>query len=853
MKLESAHHTRYRRNARWESKTHRGDWSVRTGILLTLYDDEGQRGVGECAPLPGFSDASLTDCERALEALCERLRGVVVESSDGGAALLADCVTQLPPEVSHALDQALLELSARVENRALDWFLGARGELGKAALHRLVSDVEKPLPTVNAWLDSDVFELCAFKLKVGAMPWRQDFTRVQALADKLPTGVLLRLDANRAWDFETAVRFLEAARGLPLQLLEEPLVDSDEVALSELRHRFGVAIGVDESCRTLAALERVIERGAADVVVLKPMFNGGPRASLKLAERAAQAGLRVLVTGAFETEVGRRTALALASSCRGRALMGCGFDSPFADTGPEQATLPCTQREAPSARLASLRVPCPLHNAAVARPLALAVDDGQRALCWSELEVEARKVAWLLSERFDIGPGERVVMSARASTEWVVALHALNVLGAVAAPLAAGPQWEQQLRELRPRLVIVDDDGSAPTSSPSVGLQTLTLNRRADDRFSNRKSSEMNRKSVVVSEARNPNARAVPPFPAVQWNLNAVRVVLWTSGSSGTPKLVELTGQQLLFSALGSAQRLGHLPGDRWLCCLPLQHVGGLSILFRALFFGTAVRLCLPFDTEAVVAELFTGEVNLVSLVPTMLQRLLDARPEAPPSALRAVLLGGAAASPELLERCAELRWPVALTWGMSETASQVATSAPGELGAGLAPLAFVDVEADESGVLAVSGPIVQGQRLHTSDRGTVDERGRVTLLGRVDDIIISGGENVSAGEIERVLLTHPAVAEARVVSVPSREWGARPVALLTSASEARPESAELDAFMRAHLEPLRCPDAYFWLEALPSSALGKSTRVLPAELLQAVDFQTVVGVVGRPKEKRLP
>ncbi len=324
-----------------------------------------------------------------------------------------------------------------------------------------------------------------------------------------------------------------------------------------------------------------------------------------------------------------------------------------------------------------------------------------------------------------------------------------------------------------------------------------------------------------------------------------------------------LTTAQVIFSALGSAVRLGHDPADRWLCCLPLHHVGGLSVLLRAAVLGITVELHEGFDAGRVAAALDSGEVSLVSLVPTMLTRVLDAREERPfPASLRVILLGGGPADDALLARCRRLDAPVALTWGMTEAASQIATGEVGDLapGGGVgAPHPFSRVTAGADGRLLVSGPIVPGGGLATQDAGEVDARGRVHVHGRLDAAILSGGELLDPREIEAALRRHPGIAEALVVALPDPRWGQRPGALLVPAAgpaaagspdgTAAPTGADalsagaLREWLGDHLARHKAPDRVWRVAAVPTTALGKPSREAARALLLGEQPQAGEGV----------
>ena len=297
---------------------------------------------------------------------------------------------------------------------------------------------------------------------------------------------------------------------------------------------------------------------------------------------------------------------------------------------------------------------------------------------------------------------------------------------------------------------------------------------------------------------------------------------LLTSGTTGTPSRVDLTQVQLEASARASIQHLEQTPSDRWICCLPLHHIGGLSIAMRSAMATSTVQLLDRFDPDE-VNQAIDGGATMISLVPTMLRTLLDARSDAPfPQHLRVILLGGARTPQPLIRRCRAIDAPVSLTWGMTETASQVATRTPGDLrldpDAGL-PLPGVTVTVVD-GRLAVRGPIAPGGEWVTDDRGYIDPQGRVVVTGRGDAFIISGGENVDLTHVERVLLNGPGLSEVAVVGRIDAHWGERPVAFVIGTP-----SHALDEWVRSQLAPHQRPAELHWVERMPRTDVGKIDR----------------------------
>ncbi len=241
---------------------------------------------------------------------------------------------------------------------------------------------------------------------------------------------------------------------------------------------------------------------------------------------------------------------------------------------------------------------------------------------------------------------------------------------------------------------------------------------------------------------------------------------------------------------------------------MPLHHVGGLAIVHRAAMFGSTLVLHERFDAERVQAELAGGGITHVSLVPTMLARLVPL--EAP--TLRALLLGGGPIPAEQLGS----GLPLVPTYGMTETASAVATGTPGE------PLPGVDLRIAEDGEILVRGPMVATDGwLATGDLGRLDERGRLTVEGRKSDTVITGGENVAPRRVEAVLEEHPGVVEAGVAGRPDPEWGEAVTAFVVG--EATED--ELLAHARERLAPHEVPKSVVFVDALPRNPAGKLIR----------------------------
>jgi O-succinylbenzoic acid--CoA ligase len=326
------------------------------------------------------------------------------------------------------------------------------------------------------------------------------------------------------------------------------------------------------------------------------------------------------------------------------------------------------------------------------------------------------------------------------------------------------------------------------------------------------------------------------------------QAVLWTSGTAGRPRGVALSYGALEASAAASRERLGLSADDAWLASLSPAHVGGLALITRALLIGCRLIVSGRFDAPRTWNGIFGGDgpharPTHVSVVPTQLLRLLDvAGPTPPPRTLRCVLVGGAGTPGPLLERALAAGWPVALTYGLTEATSQVATSPPaatrakpGSVGK---PLRGVEVRIARDGEMLVRGttlasgyvgesqaPLVDSEGWHhTGDFGRLDDDGDLWVIGRRIDRIVSGGVTVDAVEVEEALRSHPAVADACVVGVPDPTWGERVVAWIEPAGGGL-DLDDLDAFVRARLAAPKLPRHYHVERSLPQNANGKVDR----------------------------
>ena len=324
-------------------------------------------------------------------------------------------------------------------------------------------------------------------------------------------------------------------------------------------------------------------------------------------------------------------------------------------------------------------------------------------------------------------------------------------------------------------------------------------------------------------------------------------LVLFTSGTSGQAKAARLSWSAIRHAADAAVQVLALTPSTMWLGCLPLDHIGGASVIFRSGRGGHTIVLQDRFSADATTQIIDEHVVNGMSVVPTMLHRLIHERGNRPwPTSLRCLLTGGGPLAAELIARCTTLGLPPSQTYGLTEAASQVCTLLPqhaiSHAGTAGLPLPGMQVRISD-GVIEVRGPALfsgyeeQGTVreplapngwFNTGDLGEQDADGFLTVHGRRTDLIISGGENIYPAEIEATLERHPAIAEAGVFGLPDAEWGHVVAVVLVAHGEPLKE-ADFTAWCAVNFANFKRPRHWRWASALPRTATGKLQRHLLA------------------------
>ena len=417
------------------------------------------------------------------------------------------------------------------------------------------------------------------------------------------------------------------------------------------------------------------------------------------------------------------------------------------------------------------------------------VADGA-GMSFAELEAEATWVANRLAAE-GVRRGATVALTMPPGREMVVLIHALMKLGAVLLPL-------------NPRLTDAERSAVLRAERPAVELSDAG--------------------ELTQTEADLPLLG--------EHDMDDLHCRILTSGSSGEPRTIGLTYGNHLWSAVGSAFNLGMNPDDCWLCCLPLSHIAGLSIVMRSVIYGTTVGLHPSFEVDAVAATMESGECSVVSLVPTMLVRLLDAGADL--SGPRAILVGGGPVPDDALEEAVGRGASVVQTYGLTEACSQVTTLGPADakrkLGSAGRPLLTTHLRIQDGEIL-VQGPTVApgcadaDGWLHTRDLGRIDDEGFLYVQDRIDDVIVTGGENVVPAEVEQVLLRHPEVEDAAVIGREDPEWQEAVTAVVVLRGDVDLPTEELRRHCASELAGYKVPKRIEIASALPRTPSGKLMR----------------------------
>ncbi|WP_257351246.1 o-succinylbenzoate--CoA ligase [Pseudalkalibacillus decolorationis] len=458
---------------------------------------------------------------------------------------------------------------------------------------------------------------------------------------------------------------------------------------------------------------------------------------------------------------------------------------------------------------------------------------------YEELDHSARELAKKLSTH-GVKQGKHVGFLMDNTPDTVILIHAIHYLSAVLIPL----NKRLSIRELSYQLGDSDADWLIVDQHHTSIAEQLPFNH-----------------VLFIEDVKRTRIEDIELFDTI--NLDDLHSIIYTSGTTGYAKGVMLTYGNHWWSATGSALNLGIQEDDRWLCCVPLFHVSGLSIVMRSVMYGTAMVLHASFDPVKFNISIHEERITIASVVTVMLSKVLGLESELPyPSSFRCMLLGGGPAPLPLLETCKAKDIPVYQTYGLSESSSQIVTLAPedslrklGSAGKPLFPSQIKIVTEDHvntgEGEIFIKGPnvttgyykkeAVNNERfndgwLATGDIGYLDEEGFLYVLDRRNDLFISGGENVYPAEVEACLIGHEDVAEAGVIGIDDKKWGKTPAAFIVLMDGTNTTEHDFVGYCEKRLAKYKVPSRVQFVDALPRNASNKLLRRELHRLLKDVN-----------------
>ncbi len=479
-------------------------------------------------------------------------------------------------------------------------------------------------------------------------------------------------------------------------------------------------------------------------------------------------------------------------------------------------------------------ITCPVARAAKKHPSALALIDSHRSLSYRQYHRYVGVTAHRLKDA-GISSGERVGILLPNDINFPILFMALLRIGAVACPINRRFPHDMvaaYLKKIDARLLVLPEGGERDTF-PSVSV--VSLEKLVD-------------LSVEVNAKDDPTTLT----------LEQDATIIATSGSSAIPKAVLHTFGNHYYSALGSNENISLSVGDRWLVSLPLYHVGGLGILFRTVLGGAAA--VFPDEDIDICEAVERFSVTHLSLVGTQLSRLIRNNPDRRCIAsLAAVLVGGGAIPKALIREAYDAGLPLYTTYGSTEMSSQVTATRPGDslerlyTSGKLLPYRQLAITAE--GEILVKGetlfggyvenekvilPLDEEGWFHTGDMGELDDDGYLTVLGRKDNMFISGGENMYPEEIEQVLMQVEGIRYALVLPVENAEFGFRPLALVLPEPSSNVTKRRLVAFLERRLPRFKIPVKFYLLDEHELAGSLKPSRSRLKERLRNGHFKEI-------------
>ena len=755
-----------------------GKLKTRSGALLFLTGETGITACGELAPLETLHTESLNQAADQLQKLKDHLTGKTIPETF--TEFSESIETFLPfapfPSVTTAMETAILNLFNQQ---------GAFNDL---------KNIQMP---VNALLSADPDDFCdsatelinqgfkSIKVKVGRSDIEKEIAAINKLSETVKHKAKIRLDANRQWPLDKALRFCNETASPVIEYIEEPLADISEIPEFTKQSKIPLALDETLSEKKLQQLKQFKNIAA---FILKPAVIGGLKKTADLVKFAKQNNITPVISSAFETSVSQKAYSIFA------AKMGLQNTAHGLDT---------------LKYLASDTTENPLK-----------ITNGKIHLnkIITETQSASAGIKTISGKLINSGikPNDRIAIISENSPEYMLLVLALWNIGAVPVPLSTRYTPDQINHAIE------------STSSKSLFVSKPY-----------RKVGRAHAENFHIEDFINLNTNRIAglTFQDFNFNLNADAAIIFTSSSTGSPKAVLHTIANHYCSALGSDKNIPFEKNDAWLMSLPMYHISGFSLIMRALINGGAI--IFPQPETSLQDAIENPDLTHISLVPAQLSVLLESEQSIKHlQKFKAILLGGSAIPAKLLQRSIDCNLPVCTTYGSTEMASQITTTSPGQAPAGIGSsgklLLYREMKLTDDSEIIVKGktlfkgyvkkdtlelPLDPEGFFHTNDIGKIDTEGNLFVTSRKDLMFISGGENIHPQQIEREIEKIENVDRAIVVLVNDARFGKKGIAFIKTTRDIEPDFKYIEVKLRNKIEAFKIPKAFYpWPKQMETS-----------------------------------
>ncbi|MCF7956145.1 MAG: o-succinylbenzoate--CoA ligase, partial [Phycisphaerae bacterium] len=640
------------------------------------------------------------------------------------------------------------------------------------------NDLENIAIPVNALLTANTDNICdsaikliaegftSIKVKVGRGNFDEEIAVINELSDIVKAKATLRLDANRKWSLDTALESCGQTASPAIEYIEEPLSNINDIP--QFTERSKIPLALDET---------LVEKNIEDIkrfkniaaFILKPSLLGGFKKTADLVRYAKQNKITPVISAAFPTSVSLK-AYAIFAAKMNLQNIPQGLDTLKFLAGDTQEN------------------PLKISNGKIKLTEALSASAGLNP----QIETTSQKLI-----NAGIKQNDRIAIQSENSADCAALILALWDIGAVAVPIST--------RYTPPQLKEAIETASCKKILGRMGCGHADFN--IED-FTNLNTNQISDLS----------------FKDFNFNLESDASIIFTSASTSKPKAVLHTIANHYYSALGSNQNIPFEHGDAWLMSLPIYHISGLSLIMRSLIDKASI--IFPKPDESITDAIRNPKITHISLVAAQLSTLLESTESINRlKKLKAILIGGSAIPQSLITRSIENSLPIFTSYGSTEMASQITTTAPGDLQNKIESsgklLPYRNLKLTEDGEILVKGKTLfagyvkkdsvelptdpQGY-FHTNDIGSLDAEGNLTVTGRKDLMFISGGENIHPQQIERQIEKISGVERAIVVPKDDKKFGKVPVAFVKMQKNIPLNVPAIQTELQKHLESFKIP-----------------------------------------------